>query len=73
LDVQILPAASFGLLILLLMAVRDHASRRRRTRNRTGEDKNAFKLISSTFKEGQPIPRAYTCDGANVSPSLEWK
>ena len=31
-----------------------------------------MKLVSSAFREGQPIPRGYTCDGANVSPSLEW-
>jgi Raf kinase inhibitor-like YbhB/YbcL family protein len=31
-----------------------------------------FKLTSSAFKEGERIPRGYTCDGANVSPSLEW-
>lgn len=31
-----------------------------------------FKLISSAFKEGERIPRAYTCDGVNVSPPLEW-
>ncbi len=23
-------------------------------------------------KNSQPIPRSYTCDGANVSPPLEW-
>jgi len=33
---------------------------------------NVFKLTSNTFKEGQPIPRQYTCDGVNVSPGLEW-
>ena len=31
-----------------------------------------LKLTSSAFKEGEGIPRGYTCDGANVSPSLEW-
>ena len=31
-----------------------------------------IKLTSAAFKEGQPIPGAYTCDGANVSPPLEW-
>ena len=31
-----------------------------------------FKLMSSAFKEGERIPRAYTCDGVNVSPPLEW-
>lgn len=31
-----------------------------------------FKLTSTAFQEGQPIPRQYTCDGINVSPPLEW-
>ena len=31
-----------------------------------------MKLTSTAFKEGEPIPRAYTCDGLNVSPALEW-
>lgn len=29
-------------------------------------------LRSNAFKDSQPIPRGYTCDGANVSPPLEW-
>jgi len=37
-----------------------------------GEKKMAIKLTSSAFKDGQPIPRGYTCDGADVSPPLEW-
>ena len=36
------------------------------------EDKAAIKLTSPAFKEGQAIPRTYTCDGVNVSPPLEW-
>jgi len=35
-------------------------------------DKPEIKLTSASFKEGQPIPRTYTCDGVNVSPPLEW-
>jgi Raf kinase inhibitor-like YbhB/YbcL family protein len=31
-----------------------------------------MKLTSSAFKEGEPIPPQYTCDGINVSPPLEW-
>ena len=31
-----------------------------------------FKLVSSVFVEGKPIPAKYTCDGANVSPQLNW-
>ena len=30
-------------------------------------------LTSSAFGEGELIPSRYTCDGANVSPPLEWQ
>ena len=29
-------------------------------------------LTSDAFQDGQPIPRQYTCDGANTSPALSW-
>ena len=29
-------------------------------------------VISAAFKEGEMIPKKYTCDGENVSPPLEW-
>src|SRR6267143_146678 len=32
----------------------------------------SIKLTSSAFKDGEQIPRQYTCDGVNVSPPLEW-
>ena len=32
----------------------------------------SIKLTSTSFKESEPIPRQYTCDGVNVSPPLEW-
>lgn len=35
-------------------------------------NKIEIKFTSAAFKEGQPIPRQYTCDGVNVSPPLEW-
>ncbi len=31
-----------------------------------------MKLQSTAFKDGEMIPRKYTCDGANVSPPLSW-
>ena len=31
-----------------------------------------FKLTSSAFQQGKPIPARYTCDSANVSPPLSW-
>jgi Raf kinase inhibitor-like YbhB/YbcL family protein len=36
------------------------------------DNQMGFKLTSTSFKEGQPIPRQHTCDGVNVSPALEW-
>jgi len=31
-----------------------------------------MKLTSDAIGDGQPIPRKYTCDGADVSPPLQW-
>ena len=31
-----------------------------------------FRLSTSAFEEGAAIPKLYTCEGADVSPSLEW-
>jgi Raf kinase inhibitor-like YbhB/YbcL family protein len=36
------------------------------------QDKPEIKLTSTAFKEGESIPRSYTCDGVNISPPLEW-
>jgi Raf kinase inhibitor-like YbhB/YbcL family protein len=32
----------------------------------------AFRVFSNAFAEGGTIPRLHTCEGADVSPSLEW-
>src|SRR5579863_240299 len=31
-----------------------------------------FELTSTVLREGQPIPRKYSGEGANVSPPLKW-
>ncbi len=31
-----------------------------------------FELISTAFKQGEPIPSRYSCKGENISPSLAW-
>ena len=31
-----------------------------------------FKLTSPAFKEGESIPREYTCQGNHTSPALQW-
>src|SRR5712664_425158 len=40
--------------------------------NSPQDKKMSIQVTSVAFKEGQPIPRQYTCDGVNVSPPLEW-
>lgn len=32
----------------------------------------AFEMTSAAFASGQAIPQAYTCDGEDISPPLEW-
>jgi Raf kinase inhibitor-like YbhB/YbcL family protein len=32
----------------------------------------SIKVTSIAFKDGEMIPKQYTCDGANVSPPLSW-
>lgn len=32
----------------------------------------AMKLTSRNFTHGNPIPKKYTCEGDNISPTLEW-
>ena len=31
-----------------------------------------MRLTSPAFADGTPVPERYTCDGANVSPPLQW-
>jgi Raf kinase inhibitor-like YbhB/YbcL family protein len=31
-----------------------------------------FRIFSPAFTDGGPIPRAHTCDGADLSPPLAW-
>src|SRR5947209_1480055 len=42
------------------------------TLNQSKSTEAAMQVMSTAFKEGQPIPRQYTCDGVNISPPLEW-
>jgi Raf kinase inhibitor-like YbhB/YbcL family protein len=42
-------------------------------RDSVGPATTPFTLASSAFQNDGTIPRAYTCDGANGSPPLEWR
>jgi len=37
-----------------------------------GETAMDINVSSTAFKQGEMIPKKYTCDGENVSPPLEW-
>jgi len=37
-----------------------------------GGDLMSIEVTSSAFKQGEMIPSKYTCDGTDVSPSLQW-
>jgi Raf kinase inhibitor-like YbhB/YbcL family protein len=37
-----------------------------------GGNAMAFELKSSAFPQGGDIPKKHTCDGADLSPALEW-
>jgi Raf kinase inhibitor-like YbhB/YbcL family protein len=38
-----------------------------------GEKPSAFALSSTAFRSGGEIPIRYTCEGADVSPPLDWQ
>jgi Raf kinase inhibitor-like YbhB/YbcL family protein len=33
---------------------------------------DAFRLVSTAFADGAPIPRRFTCDGEDESPDVTW-
>ena len=55
---------------LLLCSCRD---REEAESGRIGGEKMDIKITSQAFKQGGLIPPRYTCDGANISPPLQWE
>jgi Raf kinase inhibitor-like YbhB/YbcL family protein len=58
------------LIVLLVLLSSFYSLAQRETKQEGG--KMEIKLKSTAFKEGEFIPKKYTCDGENVSPPLEW-
>lgn len=63
---------SCAFLILLFLGCAKRQPTAQPSTNTAKADKAEITLTSVAFKEGQSIPRTYTCDGVNVSPPLEW-
>lgn len=61
---------------ILLCACRSDKSANRNALsnvNTKGSEQAEIKINSTVFQDGAMIPRPYTCDGPNVSPSLKWE
>lgn len=58
------------LIVLLVLLSSFDSSLQNQTK--PGGEKMEIKLTSPVFKEGEFIPKKYTCDGENVSPPLGW-
>ncbi|HMG74820.1 MAG TPA: YbhB/YbcL family Raf kinase inhibitor-like protein [Pyrinomonadaceae bacterium] len=61
-----------ALFLLLFLSCAGRQPQIAQPANTPTQNKAEIKLTSAAFKDGQPIPRAYTCDGVNISPPLEW-
>src|SRR5437667_92101 len=35
--------------------------------------RNSMRLLSSAIREGEPIPKRFTCEGENISPEFYWE
>jgi Raf kinase inhibitor-like YbhB/YbcL family protein len=57
---------------LLLPLSPGNAENRRGAGQEGGTQKMAFAVTSPSFQNGVSIPKKFTCDGADVSPALQW-
>jgi len=65
---------SVGLLVLGI-ALANCGAGKDSSQERADRDNRAvsrISLSSSAFRDGQPIPKEYSCDGANEAPELNW-
>ena len=65
-------ALTLSLLVFLACSSRQQPAAQAPVATPNQEQKMEIKLTSTAFKEGEAIPRQYTCDGVDISPPLEW-
>jgi Raf kinase inhibitor-like YbhB/YbcL family protein len=74
-DINVSAKANMALfcLILSLLTLLPACARNNNQAESKGKKTTVtIQVISSGFKEGEPIPAKYTCDGENVSPPVKW-
>jgi Raf kinase inhibitor-like YbhB/YbcL family protein len=63
-----------GLLLLLILSggckMRDQQTPNDMTS--TSTQKQAITVTSASFKQGETIPKRYSCEGENISPAITW-
>lgn len=62
---------SFVSIIISIVTLTD-CSKKNDRNVRESVDEMSIKLTSSAFKEGEMIPKKYSCDAENISPPLVW-
>src|SRR2546423_9287862 len=63
--------ATFGLIVQLSCSGAQQPAAQAPA-NTSLQQKTGIQLTSTALKEGESIPRQYTCDGIDISPPLEW-
>lgn len=61
-----------SLLLVCAACVRQQPGAQAPAATTPAEANPKFRVTSNAFKEGEALPRQYTCDGVNISPPLEW-
>ncbi len=57
---------------ILFCACQNNDSKQKEEPKDTGGNQMAFKITSPAFKEGELIPKKFTCDSSDISPALNW-
>ena len=61
-----------GIILLALVGLYIYPLNTQAQQGKIGEDRMKLQIKSTAFEEGGNIPKKYTCDGSDVSPSLSW-
>lgn len=59
-------------IVLSVFLVYTCAGESQTVKENKGAEEMEIKITSSAFEEGGMIPSKYTCDGADISPPLQW-